>query len=309
MAWGKKNLSAAGVGSGPFAANYNRAYDTHTAHDANQAFAVNPPDIADVGPHAYSGIGPDKQQRAYKNPTTVMADVNYPGETDQYGGYLGHTVGPREIQTGNAPSGGYTTLPGLGFAQGFQSGAIPDNRRITPRNRADDWEDNQAAIHERRDSELKYRRSLNVDEAFVEFDHAPTAGEFVSPQVNAIEDSPLRKDWNPAHSQYGQGGSATFETNPNRFRNFDYFDRDTDYRNRTRYMNGTHYSMAEHHTLDPYVNSVNGGSSVQQYKRNTYYMTPQPWDGTNTDGPANVPNYATVTDLTGGTQYGTSYRL
>jgi len=307
MAWGAKNLMQSQVGAGPFTADYNRNYDTHTAHSSSREFAVNPPDVADVGPYQFSGIGPDKQERAYKNPTNRAPDPIYPGARQDQG-YLGHQVGPREIQTGNAPSGGYTTLPGLGFAQGFQSGAIPDNRRINPRNRADDWEDNQAMIHEQRDAELKYRRSLNVGEDWVEFDQLPQAGHAggLSAPVNAIEDSPYRKDWSDNHSDRGPG-SATHNTNPNKFRNFDLFDRDTNYRNRTRYMNGTHYSMAEHKSLNPYTNQVNGGSSVQQYKRNTYYMTPQPWDTTNTDGPSNT-GYDTTVSLAGG-NFSSSYRL
>lgn len=308
MGWGRKDLQASSVGSGPFTADYNRNYDTHTAHSSSREFAVNPPDIADVGPYEYSGIGPDKQERAYRNPSNRAPAVE--AHDSQYG-YLGDTVGPREIQTGNAPSGGYSTRPGLGFSanQPGVVGANPDRRRINPTNRADDWEENQYAIHENRDAELRYRRSMNTSENFVEFDQLPQAGtpNGLSAPVNAIEDSPYRKDWSDNHSDMGPG-SATHNTNPNRFRNYDLFDKDSSYRSRTRYMNGTHYSMAEHKSLNPYINQANGGSSVQQVKRNTYYMTPQPWDTTSTDGPSNVAGYDTVTTLAGG-NFSSSYRL
>src|SRR5580658_9372567 len=109
MAWGKQLPSGSnGVGTGPFAANYNRNYDTHTEHSSNQAFAVNPPAYADDGPYEFSGVGPDPTDRAYRNPSHRVAGAL--GSGDPYG-YLGDTVGPREIQTGNAPSGGYATLP------------------------------------------------------------------------------------------------------------------------------------------------------------------------------------------------------
>lgn len=308
MAWGAKNSQASQVGQGPFTADYNRSYDTNTRNKANSQFAVNPPNSADVGPHDFPGIGPDANERAYKNPSNRYSDPDYPGARQDQG-YLGHEVGPRELQTGNAPSGGYTTLPGLGFAEGFQSGAIPDNRRMAERNRGDDWERYQEQVHAQRDSELRYRRSLNVEESWTQFDQDPQPGKpggFSAP-VNAIEDSPYRKDWSDNHSDMGPG-SMTHNTNPNKFRNFDYFDRDTNYRQRTRYMNGTHYSMAEHNSLVPYINQAEGGSSVQQYKRNTYYLTPQPWDTTNTDGPSQTAGYATTTTLGSGDFTG-SYRL
>lgn len=308
MGWGRKDLQASSVGAGPFSADYNRNYDTHTAHTSNQEFAVNPPDIADVGPYQFSGLGPDKEARAYRSPLSMSPDVLHGSPY----GYLGDTIGPREIQTGNAPSGGYTTLPGLGFAANQRGvvGVVPDQRRANPRNRSDDWEDNQANIHQQRDAELTYRRSLNVSENWSERDQLPVPGHNggLSANINAIEDSPYRRDWSDGHAQGGGAGSATHNTNPNKFRNMDAFDRDSSYRSRTRYMNGTHFSMAEHKSLNPYTNQVNGGSSVQQVKRNTYYMTPQPWDTTSTDGPANVAGYDTTTSLAGG-NFSSSYRL
>lgn len=304
MAWGSTIPGGNNVGAGPFAADYNRSYDTHTAHTSNTAFAVNPPAFADEGPYEYSGIGPDPIERKYRNPTNRVADQAQHG--DDYG-YLGDTIGPREIQTGNAPSGGYATRPGLGFAAGFQRGAIPDNRRVAARNRQDDWEDNQVGIHYQRDANVRSRRQANVRESWTEFDSLPAPVH----QINAIEDSPYRKDWSDEHMGPGMGGgSATYRTNPNKFRNFDRYDFDSNYANSgSRYNNGTHYSMAVHQTLTPYGPSTDGANPVRA-GRNTYRIQPAPWDTTNTDGPANTPSYVTTNNLGAGGQNGSpSYRL
>lgn len=292
MAWGKK---VGNVGAGPYVANYNRNFDTHTAKGSDQAFAVNPPDLADSGPQNYSGLG-THQPRQYRNPVTVEVS-----SVPRQDGYLGNTVGPRDMHTGNAPSGGYTTLPGLGFTanQPGVVGAQPDNRRINPRNHADDWEENQRGIHYRRDDETRYRRSENVEEDWSGFplpSLRPGAGE-----INAIEDSPYRRDW-------PEPNRITMRTNPNRFRNHDNWDQTSSYKNSgSRYLNGMHYSFAEHNSLNPYVNQVEGGSAVRSL-RNTYRLDPQPWDTTNTDSPQNTPGYETTTSLTGGA-YGSAHRL
>jgi hypothetical protein len=301
MGWNRQNLNASGVGAGPYTANYNRSYDTHTEHGSNSAFAVNPPAYADVGPYEYSGRGNDPQVRAYHNPENIIPDVQH---GSQYG-YLGDTIGPREIQTGNAPSGGYATLP-FSYTVGFQQGALPDNRRMAERNRSDDWHENQYDIYTQRDAERRSRRAGNVSEDWVEFDPVP----FPVHPVNAIEDSPYRKDWPDGHQTGGMpGGSATWRTNPNTFRNLDRYDYPGSYAiSGSRYMNGTHYSMAVHQTLTPYGPSTDGANPVR-VGRNTYRMEPAPWDTTNTDGPSNTPGYSTTISLEGtssGTGFGTS---
>jgi hypothetical protein len=303
MAWGKAIPSgSAGVGAGPFAANYNRGFDTGTRKGSNGAFAVNPPAYADEGPYEYSGLGPDPIERAYRNPTNRAPDQGFHGAPY---GYLGDTVGPREIQTGNAPSGGYMT--DMVYSVGFQKGAIPDNRRVAERTRPDDWEARQGPIHARRDAETRSRRAANVRESWVEFDTLPMPIH----QINAVEDSPYRKDWSDAHmGPGGAGGSATYRTNPNRFRNFDRYDFATDRATSgARYLNGTHYSMAVHQTLTPYGPSTDGANPVRA-GRNTFIATPAPWDSTNTDGPANTPGYMTTANLSNGPSQGLpSYRL
>lgn len=308
MGWGRQNVQASQVGAGPYAANYNRNFDTHTEKGSNQAFAVNPPAYSDVGPYEYSGIGTDKQDRAYHNPTNCAPDQAQHGSPY---GYLGDTRGPREIQTGNAPSGGYYTQYGLSW--GFQQNAVPDDRRMGVY-RPSDWEHDQVRFHADRDAELKYRRSLNVDENWTTFQYAPTAGEAGSTAVNAIEDSPYRKDWPDGHAANGRvGGSATYKTNPNRFRNTDVYDSPGWFgkTSGTRFMNGTHYSMAVHPTMTPYEPSTVGGTPVRNL-RNTFSMTPAPWDTTNTDSPNNTSGYPTNVSATGGagsSAYGNSYRI
>jgi hypothetical protein len=304
MGWGKQNLQASSSGAGPYAANYNRAYDSHTQKGSNNAFTTNPPSVSDVGPYEFSGLN---AERKYVNPTNHVPDQAFHGSL----GYLGDAIGPREIQTGNAPSGGYATLP-FSYTVGFQKNAIPDNRRMAERNRADDWEHYQKPIHVQRDAEQRLRRSENVDEDWATMKGA--AGPWKSPH-NGIEDSPYRRDWPDAHmGPGGAGGSATYHTNPNKFVNYDVFDSATNYKTSgARYLNGTHYSMAVHQTLTPYVQQLDGGTPVRTL-RNTYRLDPQPWDATNTDGPSNTPGYATTvtaTSTNGGlpTSYGSSYRL
>lgn len=300
MAWGKSIPGGGGMGAGPFAANYNRAYDTHTAKTSNTAFANNDISYADAGPDEYSGVGGDPISRQYRNPLTFAPDAAN-GDL----GYLGHAVGPRELQTGNAASGGYSTFP-LSFSAGFQQGAIPDNRRMAERTRPDDWEARQGPIHARRDANLVSRRAANVRESWVQFDTLPAPVH----AINAVEDSPYRKDWSDAHAANGQGGSATYRTNPNRFRNFDRYDYTGEYANSgARYLNGSHYSMAVHQTMTPYGPSTDGANPVRAL-RNTYRIAPAPWDTTNTDGPANTPSYVTTTNLGDGGNAGLpSYRL
>jgi hypothetical protein len=307
MGWGKSPSASSSVGAGAFAADYNRSYDTHTSHTSNTAFAVNPPSYPDTGPYEVSGLGTDKQARAYKSPINFEPDQALHGSPY---GYLGDQDGPREIQTGNAPSGGYSTRPGLGFTAGGNGivGINPDRRRIRPGNRSDDWEDNQAQIHYWRDRELRFRRAENVQESWVQYDTLPKPVT----QVNAHEDSPYRKDWPDQHmGPGGQPGSATYRKNPNTFRNFDrqFFASNYATGAGARYNNGTHYSMAVHQTLTPYGPSTDGANPVRA-SRNTYRIDPAPWDTTNTDGPSNTASYATTLNLSGGGSNGSpSYRL
>lgn len=302
MSFKKQNLQASQMGAGPYAANYNRAYDTHTEKGSNAAFASNPPAYADHGPYEYAGLGTDAGNRAYRNPTNRAADVAAHGDD----GYLGLTMGPKEIQTGNAPSGGYTTRPGLGFTANQKNvvGVEPDLRRMGQRNM--DWEHDQVGAHEVRDRETRYRRGLNVREDWATM--KPVGKPDLSAH-NGIEDSPYRiHDWPDTHSLTGEPGSTTWRTNPNKFDNYDVFDSNTSYRTTgARYNNGTHYSMAVHQTLTPYHSQVDGGTPTRQL-RNTYRLDPQPWDATNTDGPANTPTYQTQTNV-GAVSYGQSYRL
>lgn len=294
MPWGSKK--AMGMGNGPYSAKYNQNFTGATSSGANPLFANNDPNQADVGPYNYAGVGPDPVDRAYRNPLNVAVG---PEGGD---GYLGMAVGERELQTGNAPSGGYEWFPQ--YVAGFQANVVPDNRR-TMQYRPSDWEHDQVNIHERRDAELRYRREINVDEDWVQFQSLPMPDH----QVNAIEDSPYRKDWPDGHAAGGrEGGTATYRTNPNRFRNTDNWDQSSTYKNSgSRYLNGTHFSFAQHNSLQPYVNQYEGGTPTRQL-RNTYRLDPQPWDTTNTDGPSNTGGYDTVTNLYGGA-YGNAYRL
>jgi hypothetical protein len=292
-----------GVANGPYTANYNRQYDTHTEHGANGAFAVNPPDVADRGPYEFSDVGRGPK---YVNPLNKIPDKNLPGRSN-VDGYLGDATGPREIQTGNAASGGYTTYPGLGFADGFQRGVHPDNRRMQERTRSDDWEANQAKIN-RVDigGNQDFRRGevrLYGAEHFTP--PVPAAPVWKSP--NAITDSPYRQDWSEGHGPNGDKG-LTVRTNPNPYLYLNKFDQASEKKNSgSRYLNGMHYSMAEHQTLQPYVDQTDGSNAVRKF-RNTYRITPAPWDTTNTDGPSNTPEYVTTTNLYDGLP-SRSYRL
>lgn len=282
MAFGKKRANA------PFAADYNREYDTHTTGpDPSRPDVSNPPAYSDSGPDNFSGLGVD---RKYRNPTTTVNE----GDLD----YLGDTIGPREIQTGNAPSGGYSTLPGLGFASDLDGNVFPDSRR-TGQYRPSDWEANQVAIHDKRDADRRARRAENVQEDLANIHPTPYV-----PEVHAVEHSPIER-------RYSEGGRLTSAINPNWWRFWRDWDRASDYRGSgARYLNGQHYSMAQHNSLDPYGPSTDGSAPVRSY-RNTYRIDPQPWDDGITDSPNNTAGYATVIDRTSSNDsgFGNTYRL
>lgn len=282
MPFKTRALKASGVGAGPYAADYNRSYNTHTEHNASEAFANNDVAIADQGPYEYPG---HLEGRRYVNPITCVPDVQH---GNQYG-YLGDTPGPREMQTGNAPSGGYMVNPGGNYTVGFQAGALPDNRRVAERSRGDDWEWNQAKINrvdlggnrDFRRSEVRWAEEFSIPQ--------PVWG--VDVPVNAIEDSPYRRDW-------PEPNRLTMRTNPNPTRVLNAYDQASEFKNSgTRYNNGTHYSMAEHNSLTPTPMQTQG--TPVRGLRNTYRLTPAPWDGTNTDGPANTSGYQTTTNIGG----------
>jgi hypothetical protein len=256
--------------------------------------------MADIGPEEYSAVGQNQYPR-YHNPNTSAPNA---ADGPPASGYLGDSIGPREIQTGNAPSGGYTTLPGLGFTANQYGvvGVNPDNRRAAAVNRTDDWETNQAAINRwaiggNQDARRDVVR-LNDEETFVNYGHLPMP----SHQVNAITDSPYRRDW-------PEPDRLTMRNNPNQYRYRNDYDRADVQRNSgTRYVNGTHFSFAEHNTLTPYKDQQ-GGSQPVRALRNTYRITPAAWDADNTDSPSNNPSYTQTVNLAGGGEYPASYML
>lgn len=289
MAWGKQKSSNA-----PFEADYNRAWDTHTSGREDVGGgqgrpAVNPPHTADTGPDNFAGLGVD---RRYRNPvTTVNQD-----DLD----YLGDSIGPREVATGNAPSGGYSTLPGLGFAPVLDGTIFPDDRRSMAY-RPSDWELNQEAIHDKRDADTRTRRAETTQE-----DLAGVRPNPYVPEVHAVEHSPIER-------RYSEGDRLTSATNPNQWRFWRDWDRAGDYRGSgSRYLTGEHYSMAQHNSLDPYGPSTDGSAPVRSY-RNTYRIDPQPWDDGITDSPSNVAGYQTVISRasggSAGFSSGSAYRL
>lgn len=284
MAFGKKKDA-----NSPFAADYNREYDTHTmGPDPSKPDVSNPPHYADSGPDNFAGLGAD---RKYRNPVTSVNQDDLD--------YLGDTIGPREIQTGNAPSGGYSTLPGNGYAQRLDGITLPDDRR-SGAYRPSDWEANQEAIHAKRDADTRFRRAETTVEDLANIHPTP-----YKPEIHAVEHSPIER-------RYSEGDRMTSGINPNWWRFWRDWDRAGDYRGSgARYLNGQHYSMAQHNSLDPYGPQTNGSAPVRSY-RNTYRIDPQPWDDGITDSPNTVAGYDTVINRASVPQaggFGQTYRL
>lgn len=286
MAWGQPKTR-----NKPYEADYNRAYDTHTPGATSREFAVNNPTSADrpqenTPPH-----------RAYKNP---LAGVDATGAEPD-------AVWQREMQTGNAPSGGYTERPYLGFAsriggESIGNVTIGDTRRLGEY-KPNDWESGQVGIHVMRDHDRVLRRE-EVGQEQNESSGANAVARIAESPVTAVEDSPYR--WgNPTPNR------PTMSVNPNTWRFWRDWDRAGDYRGSgARYLNGMHYSMAQHNSLDPYGPSTDGAAPVRQF-RNTFRLDPQPWDAGNTDSPQNTPGYVTTTSTAVDLQSETSraYRL
>lgn len=280
MAWGKVREDRNKL----YEADYNRAFDTHVETPTSREFEVNRPNMADAPPVNTPA------SRAYMNPLrSVGPELDGP-----------HSIGPREIQTGNAPSGGYSTDPGNGFASHLNGFEFPDNRRSLAY-RPYDFENDQVAVYTDRDIELRSRRAETTVE---DLDSLDAEKRFSG--VHDVEHSPYEKVW-------GEGDRMTSGTNPNRWR----FWREWGTSNGvsrdagSRYLNGEHYSMAQHHTLNPYEDQLDGMHPVSR-SRNTYRLDPQPWDAGLNDAPTNTANYATrigresVGDQAG---LGRSYRL
>lgn len=279
MAWGNVRETRNKL----YEADYNRAYDTHVETPTSREFEVNGPNRPDAAPENTPA------SRAYKNPLTAVVDLDPM-----------ITIGPREIQTGNAPSGGYSTDPGNGFASNLNSYEFPDSRRML-RYRPYDFETDQVAVDTNRDLELRKRRAETTAE---DLDSMDSEKRFSA--VHAVEHSPYEQKW-------GEGDRMTSGINPNRFR----FWRDWGTSNGvsrdagSRYLNGEHYSMATHNTLNPYGDQLDGMQPVTR-ARNTFRLDPQPWDAGYNDAPTNTANYATrigresVGDEAG---LGRSYRL
>lgn len=286
MAWGKQKTR-----NKPYEADYNRAYDTHTSGATSREFAVNNPVVAD---HPQEGTPPT---RHYKNPLFGVPES----------GAQPDTVWQREVQTGNAPSGGYAERPYLGFAsrmggESIGNLTIGDNRRLGEY-RPNDWEHDQVQAYDQRDRERKYRRT-EVGQAQNESSGENVVARIPENPVHAVEDSPYRWGW-------ATPNRPTMSVNPNPWRFWRDWDRAAEYRGSgARYNNGTHYSMAQHNSLDPYGPSTTGGTAVRHF-RNTYRLDPQPWDAGRTDSPQNTPGYVTTVNVEQAIGVGTSrgYRL
>lgn len=271
-----------------YEADYNRAFDTHQQSPTSREFEVNGPNSAEAAPQNLNTEG------GYRNPLNRTFDPDD----------ISHTVGPRDVQTGNAPSGGYTTLPGMGFASGLNGYEFPDNRRSLAY-RPSDWEANQVQIDFLRDAELRKRRAETTKEDLSALESEVRLGSV---------DRSAKASYSPYSKTWGEGGRMTSGTNPNKFRLWrEWGTSDGERRDAgARYLNGEHYSMATHNSLNPYGPSTDGMDPVRK-SRNTYRLDPQPWDSGLNDAPTNTQTYAdnvpslnSVSDTTG---LGRSYRL
>lgn len=282
MGWGNPRTSRNKL----YEADYNRAYDTHQQAPTSREFEVNRPNSSERAPHNVNTDG------GYRNPLNKAYDPD--DDT--------HTIGPRETQTGNAPSGGYSTLPGNGYAADLNGYEFPDNRR-TMAYRPNDWESGQVGIHYLIDADTRERRSdAGVSEDFTRLEDAPRLEA-----VRAATHSPYEREWS-------ETDRITAGTNPNRWRFWKEWGTSDGVRKDagSRYLNGEHYSMAQHNSLNPYGPSTDGMDPVMK-RRNTYRIDPQPWDEGLNDAPTNTPMYPTggpsLASAGDSTGLGRSFRL
>lgn len=257
MAWGQTKNK-------PFEADYNRQYDTHTSGRTDASNFSNDPSYADT-PTDSARLG-EGLARSYR-----VTQLDEPVQ-----------IGPREIATGNAPSGGYQTDPGLGWAQDWQR-----SRAYRPYRVVEDYEAGQAIVNAQRDLDIRERRY----NARVAEDLATPKGLAPSLPIRAVEHSPYEREWSEAHGPHGEPG-PTVRSNPNPWSFFRDWDNPGDgYRGSgARYLNGERTSQAVHNTLNPYSEQEDGMAPRRQ-GRNTYRVDPAPWDGPQTDGPGNTPGY------------------
>lgn len=263
MAWGQTRNKA-------YQADYNRSFNTHTSGTPEQDATVRDPSYADVGP-----VG-------YQNPTSAPDLQPYP------------QTGPTEIATGNAPSGGYSTLPGNGFSANLNEVMSHQSYRLT-----EDREAGQVIVAAVREATTEARKQT----AQVHEDLATPKPVPGSQPVRAVTHSPYEHEW-------GEGGRLTTRINPNPWE----YTRDWDnqgevYRGSgARYLNGEHYSMAKHGSLNPFEGQTNGMAPVQT-RRNTYRLDPSPWDEGLTDSPDNTPGYSMTQNLGANGPFPSNYRL
>jgi len=271
MAWGQTRNK-------PYQADYNRSFNTHTSGTPEQDATVRDPAYADTPSHGFA-----ISDGGYRNPMTAAPALDDPD-----------MIGPTEIATGNAPSGGYTTRPGKGYAADLDEVMRQASYRI-----GENHEAGQALIAAQQDMTKKVQRAV----AQVHEDLATPKPLDESAPVRDVTHSPYERPW-------GEGGRLTTRTNPNPWdMTKDWDNQGEEYRGSgARYLNGTHYSMAQHNSLNPADWQTNGMAATRQ-SRNTYRLDPAPWDEGVTDSPDTTPGYSMQQNLGSNGPFPSNYRL